>query len=166
MNYSWLWKVSTKYFTVGSGPENLKKSRPKNSWNQINQFHEIFWTKIHFLQFQKWPRINFWTRKKFKTAKNAMSRKNDFDSFDFTNFWPGLLLIFWPAVQKLGLFSKELLEVFIELLFTPGWNAINCRRPPPWQIHGSWAQFDLMDTCEPMENLLTNSAISVSQLIV
>ena len=56
----------------------------------------------------------------FKTAKNAISRKNNFDSFDFTNFWPGLFLIFLPAVQKLGLFSKELLEVFIELLFTPG----------------------------------------------
>ena len=26
-----------------SGPENLKKSKPKkNSWNQINQFHEVF----------------------------------------------------------------------------------------------------------------------------
>ena len=43
-----------------SGPENLKKSSPKKSSNQINQFHEkIFLTKIHFLQFQKWPKINF-----------------------------------------------------------------------------------------------------------
>ena len=32
-------------------------------------------TKFHFLQFQKWPKINFWTRKKFKTAINAISRK-------------------------------------------------------------------------------------------
>ena len=55
-----------------SGPENKKKSRAKkNSWNKINQFHEIFLTKFHFLQFQKWPKINFWTGKKFKTAKNA-----------------------------------------------------------------------------------------------
>ena len=23
-----------------SGPENLKKSRPKNSWNEITQLHE------------------------------------------------------------------------------------------------------------------------------
>ena len=35
----------------------------------------IFLTKFHFLQFQKWPKINFWTGKKFKTAKNAISRK-------------------------------------------------------------------------------------------
>ena len=45
-----------------SGPENLKKSRPKNSWNQINQFHQ---KKSIFLQFQKWPKINSWTREKF-----------------------------------------------------------------------------------------------------
>ena len=32
-------------------------------------------TKFHFLQFQKWPKINFWTGKKCKTAKNAISRK-------------------------------------------------------------------------------------------
>ena len=54
------------------GPENLEKTiLPKNSWNQINQFHEFFLTKFHFLQFQKWPKINFWTREKFKTAKNT-----------------------------------------------------------------------------------------------
>ena len=29
-------------------------------------------TKFHFLQFQKWPNIYFWTGKKFKTAKNAV----------------------------------------------------------------------------------------------
>ena len=26
------------------------------------------------MQFQKWPKINFWTGKKFKTARNAISR--------------------------------------------------------------------------------------------
>ena len=67
-------------------------------FNQLNQFHAIFFlTKIPFLQFQKWPKINFWTGKKFKTAKNAISRKF-FDLFDFTSFLPGLFLIFWPAV--------------------------------------------------------------------
>ena len=36
-----------------SGPENLKKSRQKNSWNQINQFHEIiFWPKSIFCNFK------------------------------------------------------------------------------------------------------------------
>ena len=43
-------------------------------------------TKLHFLQFLKWPRIYFWTREKFKTAKIAISRKN---------FW--LYLISWTC---------------------------------------------------------------------
>ena len=34
-----------------------------------------FFTKIHFLQFQKWPKINFPTGKMFETAKNAISGK-------------------------------------------------------------------------------------------
>ena len=29
-------------------------------------------TKTHFLPFQKWQKINFCTRKKFKTTKNAI----------------------------------------------------------------------------------------------
>ena len=100
----WLWarifkKKSWKYFSmkwhdhhhtttyflyVHSGPEKLKKSRSK--------FHEkLFLTKFHFLQSQKWPKINFWTLKKFKTAKNAISHKIFFDLFDFTSFFlPGL----------------------------------------------------------------------------
>ena len=33
------------------GPENLKKARPKNSSNVMNQFHGIFWGDIsHFLK--------------------------------------------------------------------------------------------------------------------
>ena len=30
-------------FAILSWPENLKKSRPKNSSNEMNQFHGIFW---------------------------------------------------------------------------------------------------------------------------
>ena len=30
------------YLLHQSGPENLKTSRPKNSWNDMNQFHRIF----------------------------------------------------------------------------------------------------------------------------
>ena len=29
----------SQFHVPHSGPENLKKSSPKNSWNQINQFH-------------------------------------------------------------------------------------------------------------------------------
>ena len=36
-----------------SGPENLKMSRQKNSWNQISQFQEkIFWPKSIFCYFK------------------------------------------------------------------------------------------------------------------
>ena len=43
-------------------------------------------TKTHFLQFQKWKKINFCTRKKFKSTKNAIfglfsGAKNDFLPF-------------------------------------------------------------------------------------
>ena len=69
-----------------------------------------FLTKFHFLQFQKWPKINFWTGKKFKTAKNAISRKKikillnfhgkyskknrQIDLFDFTSFYAWTFLNF------------------------------------------------------------------------
>ena len=50
-------------------------------------------TNINFLQFQKWPKINFWTGQKFKTAKNAISRKmfwliwfHEFFCMDFLSF--------------------------------------------------------------------------------
>ena len=36
----------------------------------------IFLTKFHFVRFQKWPKINFWTGK--TTSKNAISWKNIF----------------------------------------------------------------------------------------
>ena len=44
-----------------SGPENLKESRPKKlvKSNKSISRKKIFLTKIHFLQFQKWPKINF-----------------------------------------------------------------------------------------------------------
>ena len=43
--------------------------------------------KFYFLQFQKWPKINFWTGKKFKTAKNAVSRNNFWIIFWFHKFF-------------------------------------------------------------------------------
>ena len=33
---------------VHRGPENLKKPMPKNSWNEINQFHGIFFSIFFF----------------------------------------------------------------------------------------------------------------------
>ena len=57
------------YYTVG---RKIKKSPGQKNL-------EINLTKFHFLQFQKWPKINFGTGKKLKTAKNAISRKKIFD---------------------------------------------------------------------------------------
>ena len=62
--------------------------------SEINQFHEKICTKFHFLQFQKWPEINFGTGKKFKNVKNAISRKKFFDLFDFTSFFAWTFLNF------------------------------------------------------------------------
>ena len=46
----------------------------------------MFLIKFHFWRFQKGPKINFWTGKKFKTARNAISRKK-IDLFDFTSLF-------------------------------------------------------------------------------
>ena len=60
--------------TITVGQKIKKSPGQKNSWNEIIKFHEFFLTKFHFLQFQKWPKFNFWTGKKFNTAKKAISR--------------------------------------------------------------------------------------------
>ena len=79
----------------------------------------FFLTKFNFLQFQKWPKINFWTGKIFKTAINAISRKNVFDLFDFTSFFFLLGLFFWPSLivftknfVKLIWFDEIFLKIF------------------------------------------------------
>ena len=60
---------------VHSGPEYLKMSRPKKLVKSHKLISRIFFLPNSiFLPFQKWPKINFWTGKKFKTAKNVISR--------------------------------------------------------------------------------------------
>ena len=44
---------------VHSGPKILKKSRPIKLIKSNKSISRIFFTKFHFLQFQKWPKINF-----------------------------------------------------------------------------------------------------------
>ena len=62
---------------------------PKNSWNQINQFHEknIFWPNSIFCNFKNSQKAIFWTGKKFKTSKNAVSRNKSWGLFDCTSFF-------------------------------------------------------------------------------
>ena len=71
-----MWILLQKGDTMHNRPENKKKSRPKKLMKSNNSISpkKIFLTKFLFLQFQKWPKINFWTGKKFKTAKNATWR--------------------------------------------------------------------------------------------
>ena len=84
------------HYTVGQkilkspGQKKLMKSNKSVSW-------KFFLTNFHFLHFQKWPKINFWTT---KNARNAFSRKKIFDVVvDFTSFFlHGFLKIFWPVV--------------------------------------------------------------------
>ena len=56
------------------------------------------------MQFQKWPKIHFWTR---KTAKNVISWKIFFDLFDFTTFF---CLDFFK-------FSGQLWQTYFKLYF-------------------------------------------------
>ena len=72
-NFNLLIKVIHVICKYKVGQKIKKSPGQKSLWNQINQFHEIiFWPNSIFLQFQKWPKIDFWTRKKFKIAKNAI----------------------------------------------------------------------------------------------
>ena len=57
------WLFQTKIFV-----ENLLSSHCSKIGKKCN-FKS---TKTHFLLFQKWQKINFCTRKKFKTTKNAI----------------------------------------------------------------------------------------------
>ena len=58
------------------GQKILKNPGQKKIVKSNKSISRIFLGPIsNFLQFQKWPKINFCTGKMFKTAKNAISRK-------------------------------------------------------------------------------------------
>ena len=82
--------------TTHSGPENLKKSRPKKLVKSNKSISEkIFLAKFHFLRFQKWPKIYFSTGKKFKIAKKAIFHEFFFFIYLILQvFLPGLFLNF------------------------------------------------------------------------
>ena len=60
--------------------------------------------KKHHLHFQKWQKINFCTRKKFKTTKNAIFGLKKQDFWYFKLFWNGKKCVF--ALLKLQFFSN------------------------------------------------------------
>ena len=65
---------------VYSGPENLKKSRQKNSWNQINEF--AFLAVLNFFPVQKFIFGHFGN---FENLVKKFFR--EVDLFDFTSFF-------------------------------------------------------------------------------
>ena len=82
-----------------------KVQAKKNSSNQINHFHEIFcWPTYIFCHFKNGRKINFWTRKKFKIAKNVISRKkiwfHEFFCLDFFKCSGPLWLTLEPEIWK------------------------------------------------------------------
>jgi len=80
---------------VHSGAEILKKSRPKkNSWNQINQFHEkFFWPNSIFCNFKNGQKSIFELGKSLKPPKMQHHEKKiliilfyEFFTWTFLNF--------------------------------------------------------------------------------
>ena len=85
---------------IHSGPENLKKSRQKNSWNKKNPWNCIFGSfklfpssKIDFWPFLKSQKMEFGQKKIFVKLIYLISRV----------FWPGLFWIFWPTMRYLNI---------------------------------------------------------------
>ena len=110
-----------------SGPDNLKKSRPKKFVKSNKSISRIFfWSNSIFLQFQKWAKTNFWTGKKFRPPKNAISRKKYFLIYLISRFFlPGLFKIFWPAVIIFSSKKKKIYNLPVEVLISfDFWNEL------------------------------------------
>ena len=79
------------WISFHSGPENLKKSRQKNSWNTISQknFREIAFLAV--LNFFPCSKIYFWPFLKWQKMKFGQKKIREIELFDFTSFFcPGL----------------------------------------------------------------------------
>ena len=99
-------------------------------------------SKFHFLQFEKWPKINFWTGKKFKTAKNAISRKicliylisRVFSALTFLNFLAPCALfcltsyLYWCLLSILILVWIKSSPIFVCRSFLASWAFIRSKK--------------------------------------
>ena len=83
----WIANVLFTKHTSHSGPENLKKSRQKNSWNQINR--TFFPWNCIFGSFKLFPssKIDFWPFLKLQKWNLAKKKIRENDVFDFTSFF-------------------------------------------------------------------------------
>ena len=76
----------------------------------------FFGAEFHFLQFQKWPKINYWTGKKFKTAKNAISLKIFFGFIWFHEFFAWTFLNFLARCVSPKQSLQNLLEITLKFV--------------------------------------------------
>ena len=107
-----------------SGPENLKMSRQKNSWNQINQF---FFVKLllEVLNFFPRSKIDFWPFFKLQKMDFCQKKIREIDLFDLARFlawtffnFSGLLWVFLPGTSPLAnkvfILSKKLESITLD----------------------------------------------------
>ena len=113
-----------------SGPENLKKSRQKNSWHQINQFF-FSWNCI-FGNFILFPcsEIDFWPLLKLQKMEFVLKSKSKIAWNWFIWFhefiWPGLFLNYlahcvwgWAMLNKFfyqKVVNSSILDHFLWIL--------------------------------------------------
>ena len=98
-------------YTSHSRPDNLKKSKPKNSWNQINQFHGIVWGYFPFSESKIW-------------TENILKKRvffRDIDLFDFTSFFTWIFFFNFMAYCASINWWKFLAGTFTSILYR-GWN--------------------------------------------
>ena len=93
--------------------QKIKKSpgqkKPVKSNKSISR--KICWPKSIFLQFQIWPKINFWTE---KTAKNAILRKK-IDTYLISRVFFACTFLNFLA-RCVELHASGLLKIFLYML--------------------------------------------------
>ena len=83
----------------------VKIKKKVHSKSYKNTFFDIFKSaKTHFLLFQKWQKINFCTRKKYKTTKNAIFGLFSGAKIDFLPFLKMQIMFF--CTFEIALFSN------------------------------------------------------------
>ena len=79
------------FFSISKMAKNQFLNWGKSLKLSKMQFHEkkilIYFFSRVFLQFQFCPKINFWSGRQFKSARNAISRGKKIDLYDFTSFF-------------------------------------------------------------------------------
>ena len=80
----------------------------------------FFFTKFHFLQFQKWPKINFWTEKCLKLSKMQFHKKMDL--LDFASFFAWTFFLAHCVMDRV--FKSRVLEVALSNGMNTSWTRL------------------------------------------